>query len=274
MERYSIIILTKNEGDIIEICIENIPQSIDCFVLDSGSTDDTKAKCLKCGIPFYEHQITPFLISEQRNWALENIPLKTDWVLFLDADEIVPLELHQEILSRIQDANYIAYRLAPKYMFWGKWLKRTQGYPNWHDRLLRKDKIRFTGGVWESFDSSDFEDKIAYIHIPYIHNANIKGFEAWLEKNDRYTSWDAREIFYYLTENRTFSTKNKVTLRALSAKYWKLLPWARFFYKYIFHLGFLEGWRAFYYCILWFISDYMIVIKIIELKRKSKGEEL
>ena len=271
MERYSIIILTKNEGDIIEICIENIPQSIDCFVLDSGSTDDTKAKCLKCGIPFYEHQITPFLISEQRNWALENIPLKTDWVLFLDADEIVPLELHQEILSRIQDANYIAYRLAPKYMFWGKWMKWTQGYPTWHDRLLKKNNIRFTGGVWESFESWK---NVGYIHIPYIHNANIKGFKGWLEKHDRYSTWDAQEIFQYLARGKSFDTKNKLKLREIAARHWRFLPWARFLYKYIFHLGFLDGWRAFYCSILLFIYDYMTVIKVIELQRKNRGEDL
>lgn len=271
MNKYSIIILTKNEGDIIDICLKNIPEGIDCFVLDSGSTDNTKEKCLKCGVSFYEHKLHPFIHAEQRSWALKNLPIKTEWILFLDADEVIPLELHQEILSRIQDSRYVAYRLAPKYMFWGKWLKRTQGYPEWHDRLLKRGEVWITGGVWESFDSWD---KVGYIDIPYIHNANIKGFDAWLEKNNWYTTWDAQEIFQYLVEKKPFETKKKVKLRILAAKHWKLLPWARFFYKYVFHLGFLEGWRAFYYCMLWFISDYMTVIKIIELQRKNKGEDL
>ena len=42
----------------------------------------------------------------------------------------------------------MAYKMTPKYLYWGKWLKLTQGYPNWHDRLLKKDEVWIEGGVW------------------------------------------------------------------------------------------------------------------------------
>lgn len=268
---YSIIILTKNEGDIIEFCLKRIPVGIDCFVLDSGSTDDTKEKCLKYGIPFCEHKLEPFIIAEQRNWALKNLEIETEWVLFLDADEYISNELHTYILSVIENTIFNAYRLTPKFIFWGKWMRRLQGYPNWHDRLLKKGEVTIVGGVWESFCSSA---QVGYIDIPYDHHANIKGFKYWLEKHDRYSSWDALNTYKFLYEGKELSTTRKVWLREMAAKLWWIRPWIRCFYMYFIRLGFLEGWRAFYLVLLYFIYEYMIVIKIIELKRLNSHKDL
>lgn len=271
MNTYSVIILTKNEESIIGTCIESLPNNIPCFVLDSGSTDNTKDVVIASGALYYENKIQPFIISEQRNWALKNLPIETEWVLFLDADEYIPEDLHLEILNKIQSNEFDAYRMTPKFMFWGKWMKRIQGYPNWHDRLLKKDKVSIIGGVWEKFDD---KANVGLIKIPYEHYANIKGFESWLEKHDRYSSWDAQKTFDYLYKGTNIGAVRKKKLRTISAKLWWLRPWARCFYMYFIRLGFLEGWRAFYFTMLYFLYEYMIVFKIIELKRKYKGKSI
>lgn len=269
---YSVIILTKNEGSIIDKCLDSIPKSVECFVLDSGSTDNTKEIVISRGAHYQQHVLNPFIISEQRNWALKNLPIKTEWVLFLDADEYIPQELHEEILSKISTEEYNAYRLTPKFIFWGKWMKRLQGYPNWHDRLLRKDEVSIEGGVWEKFDE---KANVGYINIPYDHYANIKGFESWLEKHNRYSSWDAQKTFDYIyLKDNNIGTQRKVKLRKIAAKFWWLRPWARCFYMYFIRLGFLEGWRAFYLVMHYFFYEYMIVFKIIEKKRLAKGLSL
>lgn len=271
MKLYSVIILTKNESSIIGKCIDSLPKEVECFVLDSGSTDDTKRIVISKGAHYYDHVMTKFIISEQRNWALKNLPIRTEWVLFLDADEFISDELHQTILSKILNNEYNAYRLTPKFIFWGKWMKRIQGYPNWHDRLLKKDEVSIVGGVWEKFDENA---SVGYIDIPYDHHANIKGFESWLEKHNRYSSWDAQKTFYYLYKKEDIGTQRKAKLRKVAAKLWWLRPWGRCFYMYFIRLGFLEGWRAFYLVMLYFFYEYMIVFKIIEKKRLSKGLSL
>lgn len=268
---YTIIILTKNESEIIEKCLQSLPKGIDYIVLDSGSIDDTKKIVENNNVAFYEHQISPFVISDQRNWALKHLPIKTEWVLFLDADEFISEKLHMEILTRIKDKNYNAYRMTPKFIFWGKWMKRLQGYPNWHDRLLKKDEVRIVGGVWEKFDENA---KVGFIDIPYEHYANCKGFESWLEKHNRYSSWDAKNTYAYLYQGEKLNEVRKVKLRKISSKIWWLKPWIRCFYMYFVRLGFLEGWRAFYLVMLYFIYEYMTVFKIIELKRINNGKTL
>lgn len=268
---YTIIILTKNEGSIIQRCLDHIPLGVDCIVLDSGSTDNTIELCRKQGITVVEHSMNPFIISEQRNWALKNLPIKTDWVMFLDADEIISYDLNQEILKRIKENTHNAYRLTPKYIFWGKWMKRIQGYPNWHDRLLKRKEVSIVGGVWEKFDDNA---KVGFIRIPYDHYANIKGFKNWLERHDRYSDWDAQKIFEYLNKGSEIGEVRKVRLRKIAAKLWWLRPWARSFNMYFLRLGFLEGWRAFYLVMLYFFYEYMIVFKLIELKRTANGEIL
>ncbi|MDB3938454.1 glycosyltransferase family 2 protein, partial [Flavobacteriaceae bacterium] len=193
---YSVIILTKNEELNIENCISSISNECEVVVLDSGSTDETKLISKNLGVKFFvNRQSGPFIISDQRNWGLKNCQLKNKWVLFLDADEEMSLNLHQEIIEKIKSNKFNAYKLTPKYMFWGKWLKLTQGYPNWHDRLLNKDEVWIEGGVWEHFNK---QAKVDYIQIPYKHYANSKGFSDWLERHDRYSSWDAKSINDYL----------------------------------------------------------------------------
>src|ERR1700740_2878345 len=131
------IVLTKNEQANIPRCLASIPwpQKV---VLDSGSTDATVEVAKECGATVFVHvQEGPFNIAEQRNWAIATSKLNAGWILFLDADE----ELPGRTISAIEDActrsnDFDAFELAPKYLFWGRWLKRTQGYPNWHDRLV------------------------------------------------------------------------------------------------------------------------------------------
>ena len=181
------------------------------------------------------------------------------------------LNLHQTIIEKIKSNIFNAYKLTPKYLFWGKWLKLTQGYPNWHDRLLNKDEVWIEGGVWEHFNK---QAKVGYIKIPYKHYANSKGFDDWLERHDRYSSWDAKNINDYLNHKSGIGTERKVFSRKLLANIWPIRPFLRFFHMYIIRLGFMEGWRSLFFCLLYFLYEFMIVVKIIELKRLKAKKQL
>jgi glycosyltransferase involved in cell wall biosynthesis len=272
----SAIILTKNEVCNIKRCIESLQWCNEVIIVDSGSTDGTTQLAESLGISVFTHiQPPPFKISEQRNWALENCHLKSEWVLFIDADEVIPSNLATEIERVCSDINqkYNAYELPARYLFWGKWLKLTQGYPNWHSRLLKLGEVTFTGGVWEYFASGA---KVGRINIPYDHYANSKGFGDWLERHDRYSSWDAQKVVEFLETRKISSlgTERKLKLRLLAAKLWFLRPIVRFIQMYFLRLGFLEGLTALIFCLLYAMYEFMTVIKIIELKRKKSGLSL
>lgn len=269
----SAIILTKNEVVNLKCCIDSLQWCQEVIVVDSGSNDGTTQLAESLGAKVFTHiQPPPFNIAEQRNWAVQNCDLKGEWVLFIDADEMIPSDLASEIqrVCGSPDNPYNAFELTARYLFWGKWLKRTQGYPNWHPRLLKKGQVRFTGGVWEHFSP---EAKIGKIFVPYDHFANSKGFGDWLERHDRYSSWDAQHIVDFLESGKAtaLGTDRKLKLRLLAAKLWFIRPIARFIQMYFLRLGFLEGWISLVFCLLYSMYELMTVVKIIELKRRKAG---
>lgn len=284
--RISAVILTKNEAINIERCLCSLNWCDEIVVLDSGSTDETTTIAESMEVKVFTHvQPPPFRIANQRNWALEHCGLIGDWILFVDADETIPEALASEIKTQIQaqaqeqgltppqgstTPQINAFELTPRYLFWGQWLKRTQGYPNWHARLLKREEVRFAGGVWEHFDDGA---EVGRISIPYDHHANSKGFSDWLERHDRYSSWDAKSIIDFLNHGKSeaLGTTRKLRLRQWAAQLWPLRPLARFFQMYVLRLGFLEGWRSLVFCSLYALYELMIVTKVIELKRQKAG---
>ena len=273
IDMITVVVLTKNEAANLERCFGSLRWCAEIVVVDSGSEDGTQAKARALGARVLEHiQPAPFKIDVQRNWALDNGAIQTPWVLFLDADENVPDELAAE-LARICSAGegeFGAYELTPRYLFWGKWLKRTQGYPNWHPRLVRLGHAHFAGGVWEHFEAGA---RVGRIAVPYDHYANSKGLSDWLARHDRYSSWDAAKVDAFLAsgDDQALGTTRKLRLRRWAARLWPLRPWARFFQMYFLRLGFLEGLPAFAFCLLYFFYEWMTVVKIVELRRGRKG---
>ena len=267
------VVLTRNEAANLERCLESLRWCAEVIVLDSGSTDGTTARARELGARVCEHvPPPPFKIDEQRNWALDHAAITTPWVLFLDADETVPRELAGE-LERVcsgEAVTFDAFELTPRYLFWGRWLKRTQGFPNWHPRVVRAGRARFAGGVWEHFAAGA---RVGRIATPYDHFANSKGLSDWLARHDRYSTWDAGKIVAFLASGQddAFGSTRKLGLRRWAARFWPVRPWVRFFQMYFLRLGFLEGRPAFVFCLLYFFYEWMTVVKIVELRRQRKG---
>jgi len=272
----TVVILTLNEEAELATALRSVSFCESVFIVDSGSTDGTRAVAEEHGAEFVVHvPPPPFRIADQRNWALDNLPISSEWVLFLDADEEVPRPLRDRLAEVIRDPRDLwdAYELTPRYFFWGKWLKRTQGYPNWHPRLVRRGRKRFAGGVWEHFETGV---RVGRLHEPYDHRANAKGLRDWLERHYRYAAWDADRIIDTLRSGSSaeLGTTRKVRLRYLAAKFWPLRPLARFFQMYVVRLGFLEGWPALNFCLLYFCYELMTVNLVVEKRRRAAGKDL
>ena len=264
------VVLTLNEQQDLGRALQSLSWCDELLVLDSGSTDLTQQVAELHQASFIQHrQDPPFLIATQRNWALENCGLSSDWVLFLDADEEVGPQLVQAIKTCIKSSTvFEAYELTPRYWFLGRWLKRTQGYPNWHPRLIRRGFTRFEGGVWESFaDCSN----VGRISLPYEHYAFSKGFDDWLERHQRYASWDAAQIVAFLTtrSSASLATRRWRKSRLILSQLWWLRPPLRFLQKYLLQAGFVEGWQGLLFALMMAGYEMMTVIKVIELLRRQ-----
>lgn len=266
------VVLTLNEEQDLARALASLRWCDERLVVDSGSVDATVDVARGVGVPVQEHRLPPpFRFSEQRNWALDQAGLRSDWVLFLDADEEVGPELAAEIRRRVADpAAPDGFELTPRFWFLGRWLKRTQGYPNWHPRLVRRGALYFEGGVWECFPA---DARVGRIALPYEHYAFSKGLDDWLERHRRYASWDAETIVAYRQRGETaaLGTRRFLAQRALAARLWPLRPPLRFLQKYVVQGGWLEGWQALLFASLMACYDLMTVVKVIELRRRRRG---
>ena len=122
----SVIVLTYNEEIHIRRCLENINSfAAKVYVIDCFSTDNTKEIAKEFGATIVEHT-WPGNQAEQFNWALANIPIETQWVLRLDADEYLLPELIQELQDKLptlsEDITGIIFNR--RHIFMDKWMKR------------------------------------------------------------------------------------------------------------------------------------------------------
>lgn len=95
----SAVVLTFNEALNIRHCLEGVRTLPEVFVVDSGSTDDTVAICREYTDRIVEHPYRNH--AEQWQWALDHLPIKTDWILALDADFVVSPQLLARITEEI-----------------------------------------------------------------------------------------------------------------------------------------------------------------------------
>lgn len=266
----SILILTFNEEMNIRQCLNSVGWSDDVLVVDSFSTDQTVALARSAGARILQNHFVNF--SEQRNFGLSHGGLKHDWVLHLDADEVVTPELKSELLKVIETEDRIAYRISSKLIFQGRWIRHASMYPCYQVRFGKRDSLHFVQvghGQRENLPAT----KIGTLKEPLLHYSFSKGLEEWFAKHNRYSSAEA-------AENLKSLTFGNMPWRALLSKSttcrWRALkelsirlpcrPTLRFLYIYLLRLGFLDGVAGWRYCQLLSIYESMIVLKIRELQ--------
>lgn len=278
------VVLTKNEEQNLPLALNSLQWVDELVVLDSGSSDRTEEIARKMGARFLVHvQTGEFNIAEQRNFAMSDCDLNSDWVLFIDADEVVTEELRLAITERLLGVRdeVVAFRLCPKFMFMGRWLRHVMEFPSWHDRLARRGRARFIGGVWEHFDPTCGEVEI--IEEPYLHFSLNKGIARWIETQNRYTTDRAR--FAHASRQRPIAWKSliprtddprgwKRELETLSSRALWLSPAMRFAYSYFMRRGFLDGYQGFTFSCMLALHQYMIYLKALELERRDDGKPL
>jgi glycosyltransferase involved in cell wall biosynthesis len=275
----AVIILTYNEELHIERCIRSVKNIADkIIIVDSYSTDHTIQIATKLGADIHLNS-WPGNQSDQLNWALTNISIDSDWILRLDADEFLLPDLNLEIEKKIQniDDNITGIYLRRRIYFMGKWIKYGGSYPI---KLLRLWRTNF--GYWEKKEMDEHFILLKGESIVLDHDfvdENLNNFSWWINKHNSYS---IREVNEYYRLKEEIKTKQKINIEKydinknklfLKIKFYYNLPliirpFFYFLYRYIFLLGFLDGFQGFIWhfmqC-LWY--RILVDVKIIEARK-------
>lgn len=271
----SVVVPVKNEANNLPRCLSHLRWADEIYVLDSQSTDATVQIAQQFGakvVQFHFNGTYP----KKKNWALDNLPLSHDWVLIVDADEVIPPDLAAEIAETITQPRYDGYYLNFRYMFLGRWLRHCGYYPVWvlrlfKHRLGRYEKMPVSTGS-NTGDNEAHEHVLLngttgrlrhdVLHYPYPTVA------AWVEKHNRYSNWEAELYERFLhggdtDERLALAVRCK---RAIKRVYLRLpFRWViRFLYAYVFRRGFMDGRAGFTLCVLLSYYDFLAAAKVYE----------
>lgn len=227
----SVIVITLNEEKNIKRCLDSV-QNIadDIVVVDSLSTDNTTQIAESCGARVVSQSFLGYV--EQRNFSTEQA--KYDWVLTLDADEVVTPELEKSILSIKEQNNSNVYQLKRLTNYCGKWIKHSGWYPDKKIRLFDRTKGTWKGGlVHEYWEAHDKNERIETLQGDLLHYT-FDTITQHIKQIQKYTDLNARS-----------AADNGKTCSLF--KIWFGPKWF-FFSRFVLKLGFLDGYYGYLVC--------------------------
>ena len=244
------IVITYNEESNIERCLTSLlPICDEIVVVDSFSTDNTKAICERFNVHFFQNEFEGHI--EQKNFALAQA--SHDIVLSLDADEALSEELTRSILSIKNNFSAKAYRFNRSTNYCGKWIKYSGWYPDAKTRLWDR-RIGKWGGI-NPHDSVEL---------------NIDSTPTLLKGDILHYSYNSVEEYVFRQFKYAKISAKSMHSKGKKASFTKLFlsPGYRFFRDYFMRFGFLDGFYGFIICKT---SGYATFQKYAYLKRLNKG---
>jgi glycosyltransferase involved in cell wall biosynthesis len=274
----SVLILTKNEQSDLPGCLDSVAWCDDIHVLDSGSTDDTCAIAQARGahviVKTYPDSTRSFGGDEaaHRNWSLRNIPFKYEWLLLLDADERVTPSLRNAMQTRVAAPGaYAAFQVQRRDFFMDTWLKHAQNTP-FYLRLFRPERMRFERLVKPL---SIVDGAVGSVDGYLDHYPFSKGIAQWISRHNAYSTLEASQILNARRSHSKFSLRKAFVAPDFHERRFHqkeifyrmpMRPLIKFMFLYVYKRGFLDGRAGTTYALLQAMYDYMIVIKVRELK--------
>lgn len=264
----SVIIITKDEARKLPICMEALKGFSEIIVVDSNSRDTTKQVAAEHGATVHNFTWNSGY-PKKRQWCLENIPTKHQWILFCDADELMTPALAAEIDATLQKIPHEAgFFVRGQYVMNGQPLKH--GLQNNKIVLLNRSRMFFppvddldiagmgeVEGHYQPLPANPGY-KIGQLKNPLLHNA-YDNIAAWDFKHQKYATWAAG-----LTRKNAWPP-DPVPWRNCCKKALRknpLRPHIMFLYSYIFALGFLDGKAGFQHARYRYLYERMIQKKL------------
>jgi len=243
--KLSVFIITQNEERIIEECLKKLDWVNEIIVVDSGSTDSTVAICEKYKAKVFFNKFEGF--GTQKQFALDQT--SNDWVLSLDADEVLTNDLIAEIKSNLEfnNANFSGFYIKCRMVFFGKIFNYGSESNRNILRLFNKTKGKFT--VNTVHEAIVIQGKTKILKGHYLHYS-YASLSAFIDKLNKYTQLGA---FNNFSKNKKYSFLTII----LKTKF-------EFLKKYFIELNFLNGKYGFYWSFLSSFSTFTKCMKTNE----------
>jgi glycosyltransferase involved in cell wall biosynthesis len=281
----SVLVPVKNEAGNLRDCLASVAFADEIVLVDSGSVDATPQVAAEFGAQIVQFQWDG-TFPRKKNWALENVPWRHDWVLIIDADERITPALENQIRQAISRDDVAGFYLNRRYWFLNGWINHSGYFPSWNLRLFRHEH-----GRYERFDTtagSDSGDNEVHEHVllngradylsePMEHYA-FPDIATFREKHQRYAVWEAqvreqwRRSGERLSGNPFGSPIQRRRWLKLLALRMPFRPTLRFLYHYVVRQGFRDGYRGWVLSRLMAWYERLIALKTRELRTKSKVE--
>jgi len=248
MPRISAIVITYNEEKNIQRCLESLSWADEIVVVDSFSQDRTKDIASSFTDKIFDLEWQGF--GKQKEIA--RTKASYDWVLSVDADEVVSEKLKEEIKSVINKNDSLDGYYIPRLSnFLGRWIKHSGWYPDYVLRLFRKHQARFDDSPVH--EKLILDGKAGFLRNEIRHYTD-PDISHYLSKMDKYTTLSSQKL---LAEGKS------LTLFDLLFR-----PMAIFFKMYLFKSGFLDGWQGF---LLACFSSFHVFVKYAKLWHLRKS---
>jgi hypothetical protein len=275
----SVLVPTLNEELNLPECLSSVEWADEVFVLDSFSHDRTTEIAEAHGATVVQHIFENY--SRQKNWALDTLPFRNEWVLLVDADERVPPDLRCEIESLLGsgvevDSHLAGFYLNRRFIFLGQWIRHSGWYPSWSLRLFRHQLGRFDGR--EVHEHVVLNGPVGYLKNDLLH-MDRRGLEAFIARHNRYSTLEANARY---AAERDTPDRARLPMSVLASpvqrkrfireRVWPRVParpLALFLYMYVLRRGVLDGRAGLALCVFHAFQEFMVGLKLAELRRLS-----
>ena len=272
----SVVILTRDEEANLSYCLESLRGlNADVHIVDSGSTDRTLEIAKSYGAKVYFRTFDNH--ARQFNWAIDHLPIRTEWCMRMDADEILLPGLVEELKEKLPRAKrpLNGFVMNRRMYFWGRWIRHGGFYPMWMVRIWRTGSGRCEDR-WMDEHMIIKEGVVERLANDFV-DENHKDLTFWTQKHNLYAN---REAIDRMTAEKAgpeahLTDRESILRRKFKSDLYCKLPlfirpviyWA---YRYIVRLGFLDGVPGLVFHFLhacWY--QFLIDAKIYEAKKNK-----
>jgi glycosyltransferase involved in cell wall biosynthesis len=273
----SVIIAVRNEAKNLPRCLQALRNFAEIYVVDSQSIDETVEIARS-----HDAEVVQFHYRggwpKKRQWAMDTLPIVRDWILLLDADEVITQELAEEISIAIRNPQINGYSIQLQTWFLGHALRHgdvglwklalfRRGKANFECRLRDQDPSMADMEVHEHVVAQGATEKLRH---PIIHH-NVESLSRYIQKHDEYSNWEARVLLRADDSGLPPSLWGTQAQRRrwLKRKLFAIpsSPVLLFLYRYILRFGFLDGVPGLIYAGFQAVQMFHTKAKIYELTR-------
>lgn len=240
------VISTYNSADVLEDCLKSLSFADEIIVVDHRSVDTTFKIAKKYTKQVYLQDNNPLEIDLQKNFGFEKA--KGDWILSIDADERVSVELAEEILEAIKsDDGFSAYKFPRKNIIFNKWIEHSIWWPDLQLRLFKKGKGRYVGA--KVHQDLEVDGAVGELKEPLEHQ-NYQNISQYLIKMNRYTENEANS---YVEQNTHFHWTEIVRM-----------PVSDFLKTFFLQEGYKDGLHGLVLSVLQGFYMFLVIAKVWE----------